>query len=241
MTLPASRRPGPDPRPDPGARPGAAVARSADVRAGVLFAVGSLCFALGSLPAFFGRVPALVVAWTFALGAVAFTWAATVQHVETVRAATAPHAPAPAGHDLLGRPRGPDRWAAAVQLVGTLCFNVSTLAATRMDLTTAQERRLVWAPDVYGSVCFLVASTIAWVVARRAATAGRGTGWWIAVANLAGSVAFGAAAVGARLVGPDGAEADVALVNTGTFVGAVLFLVAGVLLARPRPGRARAG
>ena len=42
-----------------------------------------------------------------------------------------------------------------MQLVGTLFFNLSTFGATRDALSSPQERRLIWAPDVFGSVCFL--------------------------------------------------------------------------------------
>ena len=48
--------------------------------------------------------------------------------------------------------------------------------------------------------------------------------------NMAGSIAFGASAVGARYVGSTGAVANVALVNLGTFLGAVCFLVGALLL-----------
>jgi hypothetical protein len=128
----------------PSARPSAA-----SVRLALLFGLGSVCFAVGSLPLYAARVAPEVAAWTFVVGSVLFTSAAAFQ--------------------LGGTPRD-DRtdWVAAlVQLVGTVCFNVSTYAATR-DLAAQPARRLVWAPDVYGSVCFLVASVLACVAVRRA-------------------------------------------------------------------------
>lgn len=217
----------------------------ASVRLALLFGLGSVCFAVGSLPLYAARAAPEVVAWTFVVGSVLFTSAAAFQ--------------------AAGTPRDDrtDRAAAWVQLVGTVCFNVSTYAATR-DLAARPARRLVWAPDVYGSVCFLVASVLACVAVRRAvrpravhgvpggaATAGdragaargpdRGTGtrvawrrgsvdWWVAAVNLAGSVAFGAAAVAARYVAGTTEETNVALVNAGTFAGAVCFLAGAALL-----------
>lgn len=209
---------------DPGATRGA---RAAAVRVGVLFGVGSVCFALGSLPGYVADLPAAVVAWTFAVGSVFFTSAAALQLAGTDRALRW------------------DRRAGWVQLVGTVCFNVSTFAATR-DLAEPEARRLVWAPDVYGSVCFLVASGIAYALARRGGQP-RSAGWWVAALNLAGSVAFGVAAVAARYVGDSTDPTNLALVNVGTFLGAVAFLAGAALLpasvtpaAVPRRVRRRA-
>ncbi|NKY11280.1 hypothetical protein HGA09_12840 [Cellulomonas hominis] len=180
------------------------------MRIGVLFGAGSVCFALGSLPGYVADLPGPAVAWTFVVGSVFFTSAAALQLAGTDRALRW------------------DRLAGWVQLVGTVCFNVSTLAATR-DLAEPEARRLVWAPDVYGSVCFLVASGIAYALARRGARP-RSAAWWVAALNLAGSVAFGIAAVAARYVGDTTDPTNLALVNLGTFLGAVAFLAGAALL-----------
>ncbi len=187
---------------------------------GCLFAVGSFCFALGSLPPFFTTVPATVVAWVFFVGSIFFTTAALVQFREAVVAA--------AGR----RTHGPDWRAGAVQLVGTVFFNVSTFAATRQDLASDQERHLIWAPDLWGSVCFLVASVIAFgAVLRRVPGRPRDRmGTRIAALNLIGSIAFGLAAIGARYLPTTGEPANIGLVNLGTFVGAVCFFIGAVLL-----------
>jgi hypothetical protein len=211
---------------------------AASVRLGLLFGLGSVCFAVGSLPLYAARVAPEATAWTFVVGSVLFTSAAAFQVAGTPR------------DDRL------DRAAALVQLVGTVCFNVSTFAATR-GLAALPARDLVWAPDVYGSVCFLVASVLACVAVRRAVRpravhgvpgfAGRARGasgapggrvawrrgsvdWWVAAVNLAGSVAFGAAAVAARYVAGTTEETNVALANGGTFAGAVCFLAGAALL-----------
>jgi hypothetical protein len=58
----------------------------------------------------------------------------------------------------------PDRidwWATAVQLAGTLLFNVSTGNTLRVDLAAQAAYQHVWRPDAVGSICFLVASTLA--------------------------------------------------------------------------------
>jgi hypothetical protein len=172
---------------------------------GGLFAIGSLCFAVASVPAFVDATSEQTAARTFFTGSLFFTSAALGQLLQALRSRDG-------------------RWPAAIQFAGTILFNISTFAATQADLDLTREKRLIWAPDLYGSICFLAAS---WLAYRAAA---RGTGWWIAVVNLAGSVAFGASAVGARYVGSTGSVANVDLVNAGTFLGAVCFFAGAVLL-----------
>jgi hypothetical protein len=199
-----------------------------------LFGIGATCFAAGSLPVYVDHVDARVVAWTFAVGSVFFTAAAALQLHETL---TAPQAILKPPHRFRLRgarwhPHRIDWWAAVVQLAGTVLFNLSTFAATRTDLDVDRERHLVWGPDVGGSICFLVASWLAYAEVNRGVLPrpDRSFGWRIGALNLAGSIAFGASAVGARLVPATGDEANVALVNSATFLGAVCFLLGAVLL-----------
>ena len=56
---------------------------------------------------------------------------------------------------------------------------------------------------------------------------------WIAVANMCGSVAFGAAAVASYVVPDSGALRNAMVVNLGTCLGALCFL-AGAYLLLPR-------
>ncbi|MCZ7531263.1 MAG: YrhK family protein [Acidimicrobiia bacterium] len=133
---------------------------------GALFMIGAFCFALGSFPLYFDNVDAEVTAVTFFVGSIFFTSAASLQFHEAVGAPTGvePGAPPPLGYrSFLGlEPHRIDWWSSAVQLVGTVFFNVSTFSATRSDLSLQQERHLIWAPDVWGSVCFLIAGWLAY-------------------------------------------------------------------------------
>ncbi|MFC6325172.1 hypothetical protein ACFQZV_03780 [Microbacterium koreense] len=217
---------------------------------GALFMVGAFLFALGSVPVFFTNVDAEITAWVFFVGSVFFTTAAFLQFRECALAPDSIDPSAPRRRGVRGlltwRPRSLGWWASAVQLIGTVLFNVSTLAATRSDLDLDQSRHLIWAPDLWGSVCFLVASGLAYVeVCPRIWRRPRGDiGWWIALANLAGSVAFGLAAVGARYLPLTGEIANITLVNSGTLLGAVCFFVGALLLpvesadAEQQPDRA---
>jgi YrhK-like protein len=97
----------------------------------------------------------------------------------------------------------------------------------------ARETNLrVWAPDAFGSICFLVASELAfaetchrWVCLR-----GRSRAWRISALNLAGSVAFGVAAVASLIEPSDGEPVSAAVCNLGTAIGAVCFLAGALLL-----------
>ena len=134
------------------------------------------------------------------------------------------------------RPDRIDWLATAIQLAGTLFFNRSTFSACHADLTTQAARHTVWRPDALGSICFLVASLLAWweVCHGWAAWRPRQVDWWITFVNLAGSVAFGVSAVAAYVVPATGDLRNAELANLGTFVGAVGFLVGAILLLKER-------
>jgi hypothetical protein len=129
-------------------------------------------------------------------------------------------------------------WASAVTLfVGTLYFGGSLLAALIGDLTTAQEHRLVWSPEVIGCVLFLVSGHLALVQLRRERRQGGGTdlGWWIAVVNQIGSVLFMVGAIAAFVRPTTGDELAVGIANWSTFAGAACFAAAGVMQEFQRP------
>jgi hypothetical protein len=201
----------------------------------ILFAVGSILFALGAAPGF---ASAAGVRWdsiTFFVGSVFFTAAAFLQYREMVDATPA-GTPKGWRRYLSFGTRRIDWWATVVQLVGTVFFNVSTGNAMRIDLSTASATHHVWRPDLLGSVCFLVASALAWfeVCHGWGAWQTSSLSWWIVLVNLAGSVAFGASAVASYIVPETGQLINVTLTNLGTFVGALLFLVGAVLLLPER-------
>ena len=117
-----------------------------------------------------------------------------------------------------------------MQLVGTVYFNVTTFAGL-LDVPADLENRIVWRPDAIGSVCFLVSSVIAFAEAGHRWWSWRPgqRDWHITALNLWGSIFFGASALGAH-VDSAGSLTNVQLANGGTFLGAVCFLVASVLM-----------
>jgi hypothetical protein len=195
-------------------------------RIGALFVVGSFLFALGSFPLYGQSVDPRVDAATFALGSVFFTWAGYSQFLQVLNEGSATF------RYLGARPRSLAWWAVAVQLAGTIFFNISTFGALVEGLSTQQVDRLVWAPDMFGSIAFLVASACAWIalVGVRWAVRAGDVSWWINLLNSIGSVFFMLSAIAALVLPTTGEMANVAIVNLGTFVGAVCFLVGGYLL-----------
>jgi hypothetical protein len=101
---------------------------------------------------------------------------------------------------------------------------------TNLDAVEADHR--VWRPDALGSIAFLVASGLAFSAAGSEVVEGepKPRVWWIGVANLLGSVAFGVSAVAAFVVPADGDVWNAEVSNLGTLVGSLCFLVGAILL-----------
>jgi hypothetical protein len=204
----------------------------------VLFAIGSLCFALGSAPRYVDAVGATADAITYFVGSLFFTTAAALQFVEVANAARTPPGEAPAGRRRLitWEPHRIDWWAGLVQLAGTLFFNASTFHAMSENLSAAKADRLVWRPDALGSICFLVASGLAWAEVSHSLWSWRphDLSWLSGALNMAGSIAFGVSALASYVVPTSDQVRNVTLTNLGTFVGALCFLAGAILLLPER-------
>src|SRR4051794_36572679 len=174
----------------------------------LLFAVGSLCFLVGPFPGYVELVGPEADAVTFFAGSILFTAGGALQLKLS-----------------LGGPR-PAIWAAAVQSAGTLFFNVTTFAAMHTAFSNPDYDRLVWRPDAFGSICFLISGVIAYAASERhgwrPATGERG--WWQPAVNLLGCVFFGISAVAGYVVPASGSILDLAAANWNTSLGAACFL-----------------
>jgi uncharacterized membrane protein YkvI len=184
-----------------------------------LFMVGSFLFALGSFPPYGQTVDPTAVGVTFVVGSVFFTSAASAQLLQTVRA------------------RGDGRlvWACGVQLVGTVFFNVNTIHALLDSQDIDEVNRLVWAPDFFGSIAFLIASHLAWLAVCHAwwRVLRDDPDWWAAALNYVGSIFFMLSALASFTLTTTGEELNTTMVNSGTFLGAVCFLVGAYVLLPP--------
>jgi hypothetical protein len=202
---------------------------------GVLFAVGSALFALGAVPAYAGAVGATWDGVTFFAGSMFFTAAGFLTYREAVDAAPAAGG-GPRRRFFVYQPARIDWWATAVQLAGTLFFNISCASALSASLSAEGANHHVWRPDALGSICFLVASALAWLEVAHGwlAWRPRSWSWWITLANLVGSIAFGVAAVAGYINPQTGQLHNADRSGTATFVGALCFLVGALLLLPER-------
>ncbi len=178
----------------------------------LFFAVGSFCFLIGPFPGYVELVGPGADAVTFFVGSILFTAGGALQLKLS-----------------LGGPRA-GIWVAAVQSAGTLFFNVTTFAAMHTALTNPEYDKLVWRPDAFGSICFLVSGAIGYVVSARHGwlPARGGRGWWEPGVNLLGCIFFGISAIAGYLVPDTGSILDLAWANWNTALGAACFLACAV-------------
>lgn len=205
---------------------------------GVLFAVGATLFALGSLPPYMKWAGLYTDSMTYFVGSTFFTSAAFLQYIETVNSQKT-FGSAKLEEKLrlfTWEPRRIDWTSSVVQLIGTIFFNLSTFYAINIYMSIQQINHQVWVPDVYGSICFLIASGLVWIEVGHGLFSfnRRNISWQIAVLNLIGSVAFGISAVSAFIIPTTGQPLDLTFQNFGTFIGGICFLVAALLLLPER-------
>jgi hypothetical protein len=181
---------------------------------GAFFAVGSLCFVAGPLDAYGNAVGARADALTFFIGSILFTLGGATQCLLAV-----PERP--------NRPVGLAGWRTAwIQSAGTLLFNLMTFAAITVAATSHRYDTVVWGPNAFGSVCFLVSGTIFYLSSPRRGLLPRSDheGWWEASVNLLGCVLFGISAVTGYATGHAGALISAGFSNWTTTLGAACFL-----------------
>ncbi len=206
--------------------------RDFEWRVTALFMAGSALFALGSFPPYSQLVDGRAVGITFVIGSLLFTTAALSVAVRVI------------DEDRNDGTRtrwwsesrvARLRWAAVIQLVGTLLFNINTIDAMVTTFTVEETNRLVWAPDFFGCIAFLVASHLYWwdTRSRRDNNDIHDPEWWSSLLNYVGSVFFMVSAIASFTLRTTGETINIAIVNSGTFVGALCFLVGSYVLLPP--------
>jgi hypothetical protein len=204
----------------------------------VLFAIGSFGFALGSTGFYAAAVGPTPDAVTFFISSIFFTSASFLQLVQSqspAMTATGTSRDDERQHLklLAWLPRDKGWLAAVIQFPGTLFFNGTTFWAITVAVSSSKYDNVVWRPDFYGSVLFLLSSFFGILtVARLLSWRPREAAWWAAWLNMLGAVAFMASAIGAFVMPTTAAAVDVRLADRGTFVGAVCFFL-GALLVLP--------
>jgi YrhK-like protein len=180
----------------------------------LFFASGSTCFLIGPFPGFASLVGDAADAVTFFVGSILFTVGGALQSSLAFPERRVSGA---------GRAAW---WAAIVQSAGTLFFNRTTYQAMYTALSNPEYNKLVWRPDLLGSICFLISGVIAYRASvRHGWLPARGSrGWWEPSINLMGCIFFGVSAIAAYVVPSRGSVIDLAAVNWNTSLGAACFL-----------------
>jgi hypothetical protein len=187
-------------------------------RMALAFAAGSTCFLIGPFPGYLEVVGPVADAITFFVGSLLFTTGGALQVW-----LAAPDR----GHSGTGRAAW---WTATTQFAGTLFFNATTFRALSTALSSPAYDRLVWRPDAFGSICFLISGLIAYhASARRGWLPARGSsGWWQPGINLLGCILFGIAAIAGYVLPSTGSMLHLAAANWTTAAGAACFLACAV-------------
>jgi hypothetical protein len=211
--------------------------------AAVAFFFGGSLFALGALFAQLDVGSLTTVNITYLVGGFFFSLGGYVSILLVVNAA---HDRRHRAHDESMRwwgyqPQRRDWLSAAVLFVGTLFFAVSLVSAFAEGLTPRQSNGWIWLPDMIGCVCFLASGRLAmtslggghFVVRVHEVT------WWVVAVNQLGSILFFLAGLAAFTRPATSASLDAALVNWGTFAGAVCFAIGGVVQIFDKPTTTR--
>jgi len=209
----------------------------------ILFMIGSVGFAAASAA---GLVPAVfgpfaqdpeAINLTFFVGSLFFTLAAYLQYLGAVNAdrisAIAHRKPPQVRFQWFALRPGEIGWLSAfTQFTGTLLFNINTFDALLPSLDWLQEDLLIWTPDAFGSVCFLLASALALVEYGEGKWRWRpgDVSWWVVNINMLGSIAFGVSAIYAIVLPGTSELLDAQAVNAWTLIGAICFLAGAYLL-----------
>ncbi len=173
--------------------------------------VGSAGFALASLPFAADALGTRPIAVAYFVSSIFFT-AAAFEQLRACRLVSL------------------EWWGSLIQLLGTLFFNISTFSGMSEKLSSPGIDLLVWSPDVFGSICFLVSSALAVREARGHRIAERAS--W---ENMIGSVAFGVSAIAAYVIPNTNEAVNASLASSFTLIGALLFFRAAQLLPRATP------
>jgi hypothetical protein len=103
--------------------------------------------------------------------------------------------------------------------------------AMRMNLSVTKIDRLVWSADFLGSILFLVSSWLAYgeVASALSNPRRKSLTWWVVLANLLGSIAFGVSAITSFILPSVGTMINANVTNLFTALGGACFFVGALL------------
>ena len=208
------------------------------------FTVGGSLFGLGAAIAQLGSGDPTTAASVYFAGGILFSVGG---YASLLGAINAPRGVGADGTPAAGRwrwwsyePRRIDWLSTFVLLAGTLAFGISLINAFLKGLTTHQENRLIWAPEMIGCILFLISGHFAMTELChrfRPCLRRRDLGWAIVAVNQLGSVLFLASALAAFIRPVTGNAVTIVVANWGTLTGATCFAIGGVMQAFETPRR----
>ncbi len=200
---------------------------------GTLFMIGSLFFTAGSLMILLWsqRYTADTINLVYFIGSIFFTTAAYGQLLQAINANIATRVGWSAKKKSW-------RWwarglqsagfmAAGSQFIGTILFNINTFDAWHGAESAIGKHLFIWAPNMMGSVLFMISSFFAWIEIYRDdfVKPFRSLAWWAVWSNILGSIFFQISAIYAWISPLTGEEANGHLSIVFTLLGAICFFL----------------
>lgn len=202
--------------------------------ASMAFVLGGLLFALGARFAGLG-VSVTTVGVTYLVGGFFFSLGGYTSVLLASNGVDGPMA------WWSPRPSSRESRSAVVLFIGTLFFAVSLVAAFAQGLTPRQSNTWIWFPDMIGCVCFLLSGHLAMLAVGdgHVVFRPRAVAWWVVAVNQVGSILFFLAGLAAFTRPATSDVVDIAIVNWGTFTGAICFAIGGIVQLLDRPDTTR--
>ena len=199
----------------------------------ITFILGSVLFCVGAILPFTSGLSTAVTNVVYLVGSSLYLVGALIQFIQGRRMKINHRDDASAMRHLANK----NSRAAGIQAIGALLFQTSMTGALIRSLSIAEQERIIWVPDLFGALCFLVASsmffTLRYPIQHRQGN-GR-SARELAMMNIVGSAFFVVSALGAYIVPLTDQSIYPQIANLGTFAGAVLFLLSSIpgLPAKP--------
>ena len=200
----------------------------------ITFILGSVLFCLGAILPFTRGLSTAMTNVVYLVGSSLYLVGAFIQFIQGRRMKINHRDDASAMRHLANK----NSRAAGIQATGALLFQTSMTGAFIRSLSIAQQEKIIWVPDLFGALCFLIASsmffTLRYPIQHRQDN-GR-SARELAMMNIVGSAFFVISALGAYIVPLTDQAIYPRIANLGTFAGAVLFLLSSIPGLPAKPG-----
>ena len=210
--------------------------------AAIAFTIGGSLFAAGAWVAQLGSGDASTAASIYFAGGLFFN---TGAYASLLGAINAPRSVgADGGLDAEAwrwwsyEPHRIDWLTTFVLLAGTIAFGISLADSFIEGLSGQQVNRLIWTPEMFGCILFLVSGHLAMAEVchrSRPCLRRRDLAWAIVAINQIGSILFMVSALAAFIRPATDSVVNVDVANWGTLLGAACFAAGGVMQAFDRP------